>query len=1810
MKKLRRMFCLILCFLMVFQTGMTAYGTELTEPKTAETTESTELETAETKKPETTEPETTETNQEPEMSELETTESTESETTETMEPKKPETTESKEPETTETKKPETTETEEPDSDQETETTEITETTETPESNQKPETTETEEPEEEQETVTVFGISREAAHIAALQNTLAEGFADDSKWTVIKGDNSSGTADIADGKFTVSGGGKCNGAVWNRGKIQADKFLISMDLTLKGATSDAEDIKVAFRSADSGQTGDCIQVRLKLNAKMIQVEKGTNNVGAKNVGNGSPSFTALKTLTQSWSWTQDSTYGLDILVDGDTVTVYIDGTEIGSCTDAQIGAMGRGYFAVVGQFGVQNFEISNLNITTDEQQTGPEYTVTLVSATNGTMNDETGGTLTADVMKGYEGDRVKLTPSPKHGYVFDRYESFKEDGTGTDGHLPIADNSFAFNSKTGNVTVVAHFKTRVPGRFELFYDDFGAASLDPAYKTVGEAAGAVQEDGILTLDAKSSGANYLLLNNDIFSNLKSEEGYRISADIWKADTNAGTMQIAFRGADDSPNGRYVLILNGSTALFKYALPDSAAISGELAKTTFTFTTKKVHVDLEVVGKTVTFFADGKEILSYTSQDDWPIGSTAGLYNMTYGSKVCFDNFMVERMPEKSAVDVKVLLRENGADVEDTERKGGIAELSAYSAVEGDEITVTATAKAGYRLAECYIEENRQITVTDNKFVIPSGQKGTLTVAVVFESSEPSGARSYYIDSAGGDDANPGTMERPWKSFAPLAGENVVLEPGCGIYLKRGSVFTGQQLAFSGMGSADAPVTVDAYGEGELPRIDGAGAVENVVSLYNQQYITIQNLEITNTTPEFKSVFTLNGNNNTSKNLRAINVSAKDFGVVSGIHIKNCYIHDVNGNNNAKWNGGIFFDVQATVTNMQLSGVPTKYDDVLIEGCTIRNVDRSAIKLVSSAWCNQWIGNDGGKPMNWYPSTNVVVRGNYLEKIGGDGITTRDTDGALIEHNLARDCRYQNTGYNVAIWPFQAANTLIQYNEAYDTHSVQDGQGLDCDHASSYSLMQYNYSHNNEGGFMLIMGGYPHTAPTVRYNVSQNDRDKAFEFAQGLPMGTMIYNNTIYSENPVKKGLFYLSNTSRNQNKGRGVKDFYVFNNLFCYPSSQTTYYGGEPDNIKAVINLYNNGWVGGIQPPTEEKNAVVAADTASVLVSAGSAPETNDTSVPRTGSAAELAGYQLAAGAPVIDKGITVEQAIAYFATENKVDPCEIFDGRSLSPSKLEEQYQDGWGTVITEAMDQQNRDDSIKYVMGTNFPRVSGVRYDLDFFGNRNTEGSAPDIGAAEYLQHTHSGGTATCKKRAVCEICGVEYGKINPDVHSFVDYKSDNNATCTEDGTKTAVCAYGCGATDTKTDVGSAKGHHGGEATCQAKAVCEACGQEYGSKDPTNHTGGTELRNAKEATVTEEGYTGDTCCKGCGAVLSAGTKTDRLPKPGDTEDTGGVESVTLDKTEAIVGKGATLTLTAAINPANAGDKSLIWVSSDEKVATVDQNGTVTGVKAGRADITVKAANDKSAVCKVTVSSVTLNAKTVPLQVKKSTAALKATVSAKGDSVASWKSSNTKIVKVDSKGKLTATSKTGKATVTVTTKSGAKASCTVQVQKGKVTTKSISLSSKKMTLLKGKSATLAVTRNPISATEKITWTSSNKKVATVSSKGKVTAKKAGTATITAKTSNGKKATCKVTVKNATVKLAKTSGTVKVGKTLQIKIKSTFPKDDKVKSYKSSNKKVATVDKNGKVTGKKKGTANITVTMKSGAKATFKVTVKK
>lgn len=134
---------------------------------------------------------------------------------------------------------------------------------------------------------------------------------------------------------------------------------------------------------------------------------------------------------------------------------------------------------------------------------------------------------------------------------------------------------------------------------------------------------------------------------------------------------------------------------------------------------------------------------------------------------------------------------------------------------------------------------------------------------------------------------------------------------------------------------------------------------------------------------------------------------------------------------------------------------------------------------------------------------------------------------------------------------------------------------------------------------------------------------------------------------------------------------------------------------------------------------------------------------------------------------------------------------------------------------------------------------------------------------------------------------------------------------------------------------------------------------------------------------------------------------------------------------------------------------------------------------------------------------------------------------AKGDEVVAWTSSDEEIITVTSKGEITA-KKVGTATVTVKTKLGATAKVKVTVQKEAVKLESISVNETDVSIAKDGTFTIEVTKSPITALDKVTFKSSNKKVATVNSEGVIKAKKAGEATITVKV--GKKTTrIKVTV---------------------------------------------------------------------------------
>lgn len=240
--------------------------------------------------------------------------------------------------------------------------------------------------------------------------------------------------------------------------------------------------------------------------------------------------------------------------------------------------------------------------------------------------------------------------------------------------------------------------------------------------------------------------------------------------------------------------------------------------------------------------------------------------------------------------------------------------------------------------------------------------------------------------------------------------------------------------------------------------------------------------------------------------------------------------------------------------------------------------------------------------------------------------------------------------------------------------------------------------------------------------------------------------------------------------------------------------------------------------------------------------------------------------------------------------------------------------------------------------------------------------------------------------------------------------------------------------------------------------------------------------------------------------------------------------------------------------------------------------------------------------------TVKLTATKLALKTKQSVT-VRATGLAKGDYVKSWTSSKKSIATVDKNGKITATSKEGTAVITVTLASKKTAKVTVTVKM--IRTTKLTKVPKTLSLTTGKKYTLKPVVTPSNSQEKVTYKSSNTKIATVSSTGVITAKKVGKVTITVQ-SGKQKATVTLTVKKApalkAIKNVPTKKTITKGKTYTLKPQ-LYPSGAIAKiTYTTSNKSIATVDSKGKITAKKKGTAVITV--KAGKfTAKCKVTVK-
>ena len=324
------------------------------------------------------------------------------------------------------------------------------------------------------------------------------------------------------------------------------------------------------------------------------------------------------------------------------------------------------------------------------------------------------------------------------------------------------------------------------------------------------------------------------------------------------------------------------------------------------------------------------------------------------------------------------------------------------------------------------------------------------------------------------------------------------------------------------------------------------------------------------------------------------------------------------------------------------------------------------------------------------------------------------------------------------------------------------------------------------------------------------------------------------------------------------------------------------------------------------------------------------------------------------------------------------------------------------------------------------------------------------------------------------------------------------------------------------------------------------------------------------------------------------------------------VTGVMLSKTSVELTEGESIRLAATVSPGNATDKTIIWSSDNETVATVSSAGDVVAKVPGIANISVKTHDGgMTATCRVTVVSKNISVSGVSLDnatlsmIEGETRILKAAVTPEDatDKSVTWSSDNTSVADVTSTGVVVAKTP-GTASITVKTNDGGKtADCRVTVQSKIVSVYGVSLSDYYLSMTEDDTYALTATVMPEDATDKtVTWSSSNTDVATVSSEGLVTARSEGSAEITVKTNEGgKTATCSVNVKAKVIPVAGisldiSSVTLNVGQT-QVLAATVSPDNatDKTVTWNSSNVVVASVSAEGVVRAVSAGTATISAT---------------
>ncbi|WP_136057602.1 MULTISPECIES: right-handed parallel beta-helix repeat-containing protein [unclassified Microbacterium] len=442
-------------------------------------------------------------------------------------------------------------------------------------------------------------------------------------------------------------------------------------------------------------------------------------------------------------------------------------------------------------------------------------------------------------------------------------------------------------------------------------------------------------------------------------------------------------------------------------------------------------------------------------------------------------------------------------------------------------------------------------------------------------------------SYFVDCAATANGT-GTQDSPWNSLAAIQAPGGSFAAGDSIRLKAGTTCTGSFTA-SGSGTSAKRIVLGSYGTGAKPIINGGGAVEAPVTLRDVSYWTVEGLEVTNIAAE-------------EGKRSGVLVENTGNEVESGITIKNLDVHDVTGRSDRDAadryvSAGIQVRLPA-----KASGLTGSFDGVTIEDNAIRDVKSMGIAVVGAPNGNDTINHN----------RNVVIRGNSVVRAAADSILVGVSIDPLVERNVSYDAGQGavNRKAIAGIWAYTSANPVLQFNESARTQPGPDSMGWDCDWGITGSCTyQYNYSHENAGGFYLecltCFGPAQTDTPklVVRYNVSQGEGIVNAGSGANADVKLEMYNNTLYNPG----GAFDI----------RLAANSLVANNIFV-GSSLTRF--DTDRGITVDRNVYH-----GFNGPTADVNAINADPLFADPGKGGDGLGTVD-------------GYKLTAGSPAIAAG--------------------------------------------------------------------------------------------------------------------------------------------------------------------------------------------------------------------------------------------------------------------------------------------------------------------------------------------------------------------------------------------------------------------------------------------------------------------------------------------------------------------------------------------------------------------------------------------